>query len=417
MKKHLQIPLGILLLVLLAGLFYFLSQSGERRYSWEESYESEGDQPYDLRLFREIFASFFPERKFYSIDPFAGDSSFLEEQGVNLVYIAGRLSLDSDWATRLEAFAKKGNTVFLSSAREHSLMERICNACGDIPQGRCMERVKADSIELYVTYSGDSALAALDYRAIDRSLSYPWSHFNLHHCHESSITKGGGFSAFGMDCINYLSWEYGEGSILLHSTPLVFTNFHLLREEVLDHVEAVLGLLQDGDVYFVEPSAASAPPPHRPLVSESPLRFILGNEALRLSWYLLLLLCLLYVVDRLRRRERSVPVIAKRDNETLKFLDVMYRLYRKEGKHKDIIAEKYALLLSFLRKRYGITGSPERKTKDDYIRQAAQKLEMDAEELEPFFTEMERARFNSTLSDEEFLATYRKINQFYAKCQ
>jgi len=232
-------------------------------------------------------------------------------------------------------------------------------------------------------------------------------------CTSEDVSEAGSFTAIEKDYINYIAVDLGKGRLLFHSSPLLFTNYHFIRPEVVAHAEKVFELLQDGDIYVYDPDFEFALPPNRPLVTESPLRFILGNESLKYAWYLVIFLALLYVVNTMRRKERPVAVQSRPENETLQFIDVMTRFYQKEGKHKDVVGLQKKLLLSVLRNRYSIAVTHE---EEPFLKDVSEKLSIPLHEVTSFFQTLHRASHNSTLTDKEMEEIDQKITEFYAKC-
>jgi hypothetical protein len=151
----------------------------------------------------------------------------------------------------------------------------------------------------------------------------------------------------------------------------------------------------------------------QPIVSESPLRFLLAHPPLKWAWYLILLAALLYVLNAMRRKQRSVPVKLLPQNQTVAYVDMTYRLFSKDGRHSNIINSQYRLLLVFLRNKYGLAL---REIDEGTLAEASEKLKMKPEYLKKFFKELERSRYNSTLSDQELMELDQKITEFYLKC-
>lgn len=410
-NRGLYIGIGAVVLIGLLLLAFFSLQ--EKRYNWTETYDSDGTGPYDLHVFTSVLETYFNDRVFTKIGRLHEDTAFMEARGGNFVYVSGRAFIDSVDADRLIHFAEKGNTVFISASNNHEVLTRAVEGCGTPNSGKWVRTRKAKRIRPYLTYEADTSEAIIHYQVADDLERYPWPYYDIDWCSQESVSEAGSFTAIGQDYINYIAVDVGNGRLLLHSTPLVFANYHFIRPEAMAHAERVLSLLYDGDVYFYDPDFDFTPPPNRPLLTESPLRFILGNEALRWAWYLVLALAFIYVLNTMRRRERSIPVQSRPPNETLKFIDVMTRFYQKEGNHKDIAALQLKLLMSTLRNRYGIAAQD---LGGAFQNEVSDKLAIPLQEVSSFFQTLHIASHNSTLSDKELEELDQKITEFYAKC-
>ena len=122
---------------------------------------------------------------------------------------------------------------------------------------------------------------------------------------------------------------------------------------------------------------------------------------------------LLFVFNSVRRRQKAIPVFSLPANETANYLDVVSRMYQKEGKHKHILGIQEKLIKRHLQNKYHLNF----RLKDpESIEEAAMRLKIPAAYIRQLFTEIDRAKNNSTLTDEEFKNLIDKIKEFYQKC-
>jgi len=80
--------------------------------------------------------------------------------------------------------------------------------------------------------------------------------------------------------INFIKVQYRNGSFLLHTQPTAFTNFHLLKKDHFEYAEQVLSYLPKTDLFWYTKNQNGA------LISDSPMRYILSQSALKWAWYL-----------------------------------------------------------------------------------------------------------------------------------
>jgi hypothetical protein len=176
-------------------------------------------------------------------------------------------------------------------------------------------------------------------------------------------------------------------------------------------VNSILAKAEGETCYYLEPGYYDGS--DSPLIGESPLKFILAHPPLKWAWYLTLVLALFYIVNSMRRKQRAIPVRVLPENQTSAYLDMIYRLFRKEGSHRDIVQSQVKLLQSFLRNKYGLNAQ---KLNPEFYTLAAAKLKLDKNYLEQFFKQLERSRYNSTLNDSELMKIDREITEFYLRC-
>ncbi|MBP1841673.1 DUF4350 domain-containing protein [Formosa algae] len=155
---------------------------------------------------------------------------------------------------------------------------------------------------------------------------------------------------------NFLKIYYGEGTILLHATPIVFTNFNLLngREAYAAHV---LSYLPDNPIVW-DPQIKSSQyseTPEKP--QDSMFVFFLKHPSL--TWFLMVSLfgLLLFMLFNARRKQRAIPIIKPLENSTVAFAQTISNLYLKEADHKNLVDKKITYFLEKVREQYLINTS------------------------------------------------------------
>ncbi len=370
----------------------------DERYDWTETYTEEGGQPYDISLFLDVLENS-SDNYTYLTNVFS-DTGYLEQTGANMIMIAKYQSLDSMEITYLKRFIENGNKLFISS-RSHSYL---------LAKGLNLDSTSfLLSIEKQeITLPNDQGGFPFSFDQFNNPVDYSWSYFPEH----SKYTELGQFFNENGTYSNHVNINIGDGVLELHSTPLIFTNYHFRKEEVFEHVNEVIGQIENKTIYYLNPTG-SFEYNGRPQISESPLRFILANPPLKWAWYIVILLSIIYVFNAMRRKQRPIPIKMLPENQTEAHLEVLYKLYRKEGKHKDLIRIQVKLLQQFLKSKYGINS----KNRDDvFYSELSEKLKLETEYLQPFFKDLERAANNSTLTDRELMEIDQNISEFYLKC-
>jgi hypothetical protein len=405
-RTYLFIGGALLLLIILVWLFSLQP----KRYAWNETYAMNKDQPYDLSLFKSVAEASF--EKFEVINYVRDSDDFLDLQGATFFYVDDWGIIDSLEASLLVEFMKQGNTVFVSACNDHRLIQEIFADCKN-GETFLTKYLDADSLQPALTGKSPETSIKIYYQVVDKAVEHPWSYYSAFTCGDLEFDTLGQFQAGDEWYPDYLSIKVGEGELRIHATPLVFTNFHFKRPEIYRHVSAMLGDLPDGPFFYYDPKSNLANAMSRPPVGESPLRFILNNPPLKWAWYILLSLVLIYVLNTMRRKQRPIPVLSAPVNETANYLEMLSRLYRKDGRHKHLVAMKEKMLLNHLRQRYRL---PTNQSAESFAREAAIRLQMDELYIRNFMKDLDRAKNNSTLSDEELIAINRRITEFYAQC-
>ncbi len=407
-RTFLLVGIGLLVLVLVVWLISLQP----KKYVWSETFNNENSQPYDLSLFKSVLEASVPEGDFNVIRDLYTDTSFVNETGATMFYVADMAYFDSLQVSRLKQFMENGNTLVLSASNQHLLLEKILSDCisEEVPLVAYKE---ADTItSRLMGYQPESDLN-LSFHVREKTRPYPWAYYKSSICRSENLGTLGTFEAGDSIYVDYLRIRTGEGELLAHATPLIFTNFHFKRPEVYAHINQIISGLTEGKILYLDPEAYVQDFHNQPMLSESPLRFILGNEALRWAWYTMIVLALIYVLNTMRRSQKSIPVLASPVNETALYLEVISRLYQKDGRHKHLVGVKEKMILHHLRDKYRLSVG---KLDEAFFREASIRLQMDKDYLQNLFKELDRAKNNSTLSDEELQNIEQRITEFYQKC-
>ncbi len=386
--------------VVLLGVLYFLAQ-GKERYIWSETYNDDGVQPYDLSLFKGVLEKSATE--FTVLEGLFADTSYLESSGNTMIYVAGYAWIDSTEAALLKQFVEQGNNLLISSRIAGKTLRYLVD-CG-VEDGETLSESK-ESESIMVEEGGRSSELSFD--QYNQPGIHSWIYFKDLACVEAA-----GFVEINGDKYpNLVEKQMGEGKLLLHSTPLVFTNYHFRNDSAFNYVNGLMAKADGETYYYLEPGFSPSPS-DGPNIGESPIKFILAHQSLKWAWYLTIVLSFLYILNSMRRKQRAIPVVALPENQTSAYLDMVYQLFRKEGSHRDIVQSQVKLLQSFLRNRYNLNAH---KLNDDFYELASAKLKLDKNYIEQFFKQLERSRYNSTLNDSELIKIDREITEFYLRC-
>ncbi|MEM8557366.1 MAG: DUF4350 domain-containing protein [Bacteroidota bacterium] len=210
------------------------------------------------------------------------------------------------------------------------------------------------------------------------------------------------------DWANFARFPFGEGQVLVHATPTVFSNAVLLADapDVPDTGEAAAYL-----------AAALAYLPNQPMLwdgyykpgralSTSPLRYVFESPALRGAYLTLLLAIVLYFLLRARRWQRAIPVVAPPPNAMAALVENVGRLYHEQGDTQALAASQRRVLLDRLRRRTHLDGldlSPENAAR------VAKRLGEPEDEVTALFARLHHAE-TRPVSDDDLLALDRRLH-------
>lgn len=144
--------------------------------------------------------------------------------------------------------------------------------------------------------------------------------------------------------VNFMKIPYGKGLFYLHTEPLFFTNFYLLKKPGgLKYLNNSLSFLPDRKtIWFMEAAENESQ-------AQGQLSFILSKPALRYAWWLFLAGLLLFVIFNVKRKQRKIPVIEPKKNKSVEFVQSIGNLYLQEGDFHEMMAKKSTYFLHRVR--------------------------------------------------------------------
>ncbi len=330
------------------------------RFDWRRNYLETSTQPFGAGALFRFLKDYFPQHSLILVnDELNKKLPLSSEQAATYFFIGHRPFYDSAATAHLLAFVEQGNTAFLCCEQlPFDLMFHLYyRECPDAPWSSLTD-LWLDSLSLSLTHFDlDTPIAVyLSYRNEVRPSSgwkvFPKEifcppqlpHTPLGYAHRSEI--------------NFACFPYGEGFFFLHTTPLVFTNYHLLRPEIQRYAEAVLSYLPEGDIYwdalYREPGSERPENRHARQVADHTLRYIAQKPPLAWAWYLTMAMALLYVLFRCKRRQRIIPIRLQKENTALEYIQTIALLHFKKKNYRYLCVQEMRAFLSQVQERYGI---------------------------------------------------------------
>jgi hypothetical protein len=172
--------------------------------------------------------------------------------------------------------------------------------------------------------------------------------------------------------INFVKVPYVNGYFYLHTQPAIFSNFHLLKKDHYKYAENVLSYIPEGDVFWYTKGQNSES------ISDSPLRFIMSQPALKWAWYLFLTGLVIFIIFNAKRKQRIVPILKPLPNLTLDFTKTIGNLYYQEGDHDNIVDKKIIYFLERVRHDFLIDTT---KLDDSFIKKLHHKSGKEEEDI------------------------------------
>lgn len=144
---------------------------------------------------------------------------------------------------------------------------------------------------------------------------------------------------------NFIKVFYGEGTILLHCSPAVFSNYYLLKSDIKPYTESVLSMLPGKKIVWFTGVQQSN-------ISGSPLSFILANPPLRYALYMIVAGVMLFILFNAKRRQRVITVKTPNRNTSVEFVRTIGNLYYQKISIPDLLKMRLGFLKERLKTDY-----------------------------------------------------------------
>ncbi len=413
------------LVIALVGAFWWASSS-RGKFDWTEHFREKKDQPYDLTIMQRLLKGYFPEKKFTEIKTKLVDGLPKYGAGKTYVLIGEAMLFDSTDTEHLLEFVRGGGTAFLSTKSiptdlVRGLLPDECEAEMEVvpdyfPQFRSAARLNFLYNSLKI-----NELDSFEFAYRNKPIPYSWAVIDsAMTCFDDQAQTDLG--TLDDSLVNFMEWKMGRGRFLLHTCPVAFCNYFLLKKNGQQYAAGVLSHLAEGDIYYEEKNRTSesiarrrnqldggAPAPP----GDSPLAYILKQPALAWSWYLMLGMVGAFVFFRGKRRQRIIPVLAKLENTTLDFVKTIGQLAFRQQNQSQLCQQNMKMFLTFLRERYGLAAS---RHEADFFRQVATVSQVPEAEVEAIFAQFHTVESNLA-NEKTMIAFYRGIERFYQICK
>lgn len=387
MDKTLKIYIA--LLVLLVVTIVVIDANRPKPIDWTPTYSLNDKIPYGMYVFDKEIGSLLKGQKIekFSNTPYEFfDRKFDYDTLVNDYRIKGtflgiskRLDLDKESVTEICSFVRHGNNAFISS-------EMISNALLDSLNLKMDSEYKySDSIYNWVA---NKKLGNQKYRIIEGVNNNYFSKI------DTLNTTVLGYQNGDSARVNFIKVHYKNGDFYLHTQPVAFTNFHLLKGNHHEYAEKVLSYIPKGNVFWHIKDQTGE------VISDSPMRYILSQPALKWAWYIFLIGMLIFMLFNAKRKQRVVPIIKPLANTTVDFTKTIGNLYYQEGDHNNIIDKKIIYFLEKIRNEYLMETH---KLDDDFIKKLHHKSGKKLEDIQNVVSLIKAYRKNNYISIEDDL--------------
>jgi hypothetical protein len=396
-NRNLFILVSMLVLII-AGAFYIAYRQIAPEYDWMEKkwgqkgYSEKSDQPYGTMVFHRLLEHYFTGHNLTDLKTSVSAELPSDSTGrYSYVFIGEDMYLDSLSVRQLLNFVARGNTAMIISK---NIPAKLMANLYDYDE-TCEESGWSD----YATEEDSFARLSLANPRLQGSVSFHYAWQNKPRSYSWRYMDAGFFcDNINQQPLGYLNdslvvfarFPYRSGQFLVHTNPIVFSNYSLLRPETHPYTEALLSWLPESNIYW---DATSRIPEHNNEKSkENPLEYILKQPALAIAWYLLVGLAIVWLIFRGKRRQRIIPIIPQNENSSFEFITTIANLHFRDKNYRGLCIQSMKLFLAQIRERYNLiapinpaTGQP--RIDDAFFKRLAAVSQVPESKIMDIFTQ------------------------------
>lgn len=368
MDKNVKIYIAIL--VLIFGLILITDKGQPKPIDWTPTYSVNDKIPFGLYIFDKEVNRFFKKQKIERIStqtPYEYlDAQYDESENVENYKIKGTIiniseanNIDEQSMKEILYFVSHGNKAFLSM--------------------RAFPKILLDSLKLELKTdfmpSENVSIWMANKKVSTKKYTFNTGLSDYFSKIDTLNTKVLGYqnSAKNKRQINFIEVPYKNGYVYLHTQPVAFTNYNLLKKDHYQYAENILSYFTKGNIFWYNKSLNDK------RISSSPLRYIFSQPALKSAWYLALIGIFIFMIFNAKRKQRIVPIVKPLQNLTVDFTKTIGNLYYQEGDHTNIIDKKIIYFLEKIRTDYLIDTA---KLDDEFIKKLHYKTGKDEKDIE-----------------------------------
>ncbi len=353
--------------------------------------------PLGGKVFRKLAEAAFEVEDFKNnTKPFP---DWYKETGINSYYETGTvymivtpyLNVRQSEAVKMHDFVEAGNTMVVISDDWSSAFETEFRVGNDqvfsgFGQAAGSLRDTFKKLGNKLAYRSDSF--ALFYTPFNRFLLVDSSLSDLEVLSYNEVGK-----------VDGLRWRIGSGWVVMITNAGLFTNYGLLTRTNYEYAMGILSYLEPYPDYLYWDDFFHRNK-NRPPENRSILDVLLAIPALSWAFWLVLLLCAIWVLSNLIRRQRRIPLKDPNKNTTVEFTQTIARLYFNKKDNQGIALKMIQHFLEYIHTQHYL---PRQKMDAGFAALLSRKTGQSLVEMQKLVARMADIQSGTQVRDEDLL--------------
>jgi hypothetical protein len=406
--------LGCCVVVLLHSNTAF---ANKKKTDWRKSFSRTQKAPYGTFLAYETLQTMFgckinDTKNIFENDNY--DQPEIETTNYLKIIIAKRINFSFDELKKLLLYAEQGNYVLLSAEEiDEELLQKfgLQNAYDDD-----VKNIQKDSNNNYHRFLAKQQFFLENTNLQDSTLftftnGEPINSY-INEVYDSSQQQY--IFPYQIKTIGYNPNQftncavirYGNGKIILHSSPLLLTNYFLLQGNNKSYLERLASYLPNTITHIDWHQFAYRYSQEQEPDSNNPLKGLMKYPMWKAAIMLAALGLLLFILSNAKRRQRQIPIIAPLQNTSLDFVETIGQLYYNKADHKNLSEKMIVHLLEKIRAK---TKLPTNKLDAHFEKSLATKIEVSPQIVTELVQKINTIRNMQDISEEQLVSLYTQI--------
>jgi hypothetical protein len=396
MKKEVKYGLGILSLFI---LLIFVEYNQPKPIDWSHNFSIEKKSPFGSYGLFKLLKGYFKdsEVKVSNKTIFETEREF-KQSTYNYILIGDEFYPSTKDIVALKEFLDEGNNVFIAASSFSDEMK-------DSFQFQTRMPFFYDHTDSIFKSFRDTVVLNFVSPYSDR-YQYTMENIHIYALFDSTCCLDYSVLAETEKGFSVMMYKpVGKGKLFLSTIPLAYTNYYFIQDSGRKFIEKSFNFLPSASVVLWDVYYHSRK-------SESPLRFVLSNKALRYGLYLTLALVIVFVLFEGKRKQRIIPVIEPLPNNSLDFVKTVGNLYLSMGNHKNIADKKMVYFFDYIKNHYFL-----HSTDSQFKERLASKSGIVEHKVNKLLNYMDELRNRTVISSEELMELNNQIDDFLKNCR
>ncbi|WP_340074950.1 DUF4350 domain-containing protein [Leptobacterium sp. I13] len=390
MDRKSKIIIGLFLAVLIAIIITEVVRP--KPVNWKDSFTSADKIPFGCYVLYNELESLFPDKTIKKIDR----SAYLELVEGDIpsstyLFINSYLEFDEQELQKLLDYVETGNNVFLA-ANSFDYMLR--------------DSLKIDTYTAYGLTEDTITISLAN--SVFKNKGYKYargineSYFSSFDTINTTILGYRNATKKKEKEVNFIKLKRGSGSFYISTLPKAYTNYYMLRGNG-EYVANTLSYFPSEVIFWDDYKKDGR------IIIDSPMRYVLNQDALKWTYYLTISTIFLFVLFKGKREQRIIPVVKPLENASVAFTQTIGNLYFQHKDYSNIVRKKIVYFLEFVRSEFFLNTE---RLDNHFIERLAIKSGKTIEETQVLIKYIEKLRSNTTHTEQQLIELNKKIESY-----